>query len=165
MAVKIKMFKVSLIISLSGALGLLVSIIFAFLIVLSNSFFRYSSFRLFNEMMVLGLAIFGWYYISSSTINFVFFTILSALYHLYRIISEIYSIDARFRTLVLALGNDRFEYAVFSLKRVRRRILGTFFKYLVILIAAYSVSQSLHPLVIGGISLIVGAVIIVLRLD
>ncbi|WP_073070951.1 hypothetical protein [Thermosipho atlanticus] len=159
------MVKVLLVISLSGALGLLVSIIFAFLIVLSNSFFRYGTFRFFNEMVVLSLGIFGWYYVKSNVINFIFLIVLSTLYHLYRIIRDIYSIDARFRTLVLALGNDRFEYASFSLKRVRRRIFGTFFKYLVILIASYSISQSLHPLIVGGISLFVGVVLIALRLD
>jgi hypothetical protein len=115
--------------------------------------------------MVLGLAIFGWYYLNTSTLSFLFLVILSILYHLYRIISEIYSIDNRFRTLVLALGKDRFEYAAFSLKRIKRRIFGTFFKYLVIILTGYSVSQSLHPLIIGGISLVVGVIIIILRLD
>ncbi|MBO8160321.1 MAG: hypothetical protein H0Z24_01685 [Thermosipho sp. (in: Bacteria)] len=159
------MLSVSLLILMSGALGLLISIIFSFLIVLSNSFFKYGSFRLFNEIMVLGLAIYGWFYTDSFMIRLLFFVVLSSLYHLYRIISEIYSIDARFRTLVLALGKDRIEYATFSLKRVRRRIFGTFFKYIAILFAAYSVSQSLHPLLIGGISFIVGVIIILLRLD
>jgi hypothetical protein len=165
MAVRAKMLKIFLIVSISGALGLLISIIFSFLIVLTSSFFKYGSFRLFNEIMVLGLAIFGWYYLNTSTLSFLFLVILSILYHLYRIISEIYSIDNRFRTLVLALGKDRFEYAAFSLKRIKRRIFGTFFKYLVIILTGYSVSQSLHPLIIGGISLVVGVIIIILRLD
>lgn len=165
MAVKATMLKLFLIVTFSGVLGLLISIIFSFLIVLSNSFFKYGSFRFFNEIMVLGLSIFGWFYLTSNLLSFMFFLFLSVLYHLYRIISEIYSIDARFRTLVLALGKDRFEYATFSLKRVRRRILGTFLKYFTIILTGYSVSQSLHPLIIGGISLIVGSIIIILRLD
>ncbi|QTA37212.1 hypothetical protein JYK00_05540 [Thermosipho ferrireducens] len=150
---------------ITGALGLLISIFFAFLIILSSNTFKYGTFRFFNEMMVLGFSILGWVYIKPKGFIFVFFLVLSVLNHLYRIVREVYSVDNRFRTLVLALGHDRFEYALFSLRRVRKRMFATFFKYSVIVFAAFSISQSLHPEEIGVISLIVGSLLIVLGID
>ncbi|ONN26860.1 hypothetical protein XJ44_07375 [Thermosipho affectus] len=158
----INAFLISLI---SGALGLLISVLTVFFIVISNSFFKYNTFRFFNEIMVLGFGILGWYFIPSGILCFLFFLLISTLYQIYRIIREIYSIDVRFRILVLALGKDRFEYSLFSIKRVRKRIIGSFFKLLVILIASYAISQSLHAMLVGVISLLVGVILIFLKLD
>lgn len=165
MAVREIMINVFLVVTFSGALGLLFSVLFAFFIVVSNSFFKYGTFRLFNELMVLGFGVLGWYFFPNGFFQILYFLLLSIFYQLYRIVREIYSIDVRFRILVLALGKDRFEYAIFSLKRVRKRIIGTFFKLLTILIASYSISQSLQALIVGVISLIVGVVLIILKLD
>jgi len=150
---------------ITGAVGLLISIALAFLIVISKTFFKYGTFRVFNELIVLGLGILGWYYIPKGILQLFFFLILSTLYQLYRIIRDIYSIDTRFRILVLALGKDRFEYAIFSIKRVSKRIIGSFFKYFAILIAAYPISQSLHAEIVGVISLLVGVILVLLKLD
>lgn len=159
------MVNVTLLTLLTGAIGLLISIFVTLFIVISNTFFKYGTFRFFNELIILGLGILGWYYVPKGPLQFLFFLTISFLYQLYRILKDIYSIDARFRVLVLALGKDRVEYAIFSLKRVRKRIIGSFFKYFTILIAAYSISQSLHTVFIGVISLLVGIVLVILKLD
>ncbi|HCI29466.1 MAG TPA: hypothetical protein DE117_04685 [Fervidobacterium sp.] len=137
----------------------------AFEIVSKRSRIRYQPLFLFNEMMMAGVLILIWAYLDNLFILFCLIAALSLTYQLYKLLVGIYSIDKRFRLLVLSLGVDHREYARFTIERNLGRLFGNLLKFYTLSLVTFLVSMTAYASNMGFFAIIVGLILSLFQID
>ncbi|HOM73959.1 MAG TPA: hypothetical protein PKI14_07330 [Fervidobacterium sp.] len=150
---------------ISTLIGSLVSLLIAFEIVSKRSRIRYQPLFLFNEMMMAGVLILIWAYLDNLFILFCLIAALSLTYQLYKLLVGIYSIDKRFRLLVLSLGVDHREYARFTIERNLGRLFGNLLKFYTLSLVTFLVSMTAYASNMGFFAIIVGLILSLFQID
>jgi len=150
---------------ISTLIGSLVSLLIAFEIVSKRSRIRYQPLFLFNEMMMAGVLILIWAYLDNLFILFCLIAALSLTYQLYKLFVGIYSIDKRFRLLVLSLGVDHREYARFTIERNLGRLFGNLLKFYTLSLVTFLVSMTAYASNMGFFAIIVGLILSLFQID
>lgn len=150
---------------IASLVGSLVSLFVALEIISRHSQIRYQPLFLFNEMMMAGVLILVWFYIDSLFALFLLIGILSFTYQLYKLLVGIYSVDKRFRLLVLSLGVSHREYARFTIERNLGRLFGNLLKFYTFSLVTFLVAMTPYAFDIGFFSIIVGLVLSLFQVE
>lgn len=150
---------------ISTLIGSLFSVIIAFEIITKKSKIKYQSLYFFNEVMIVGGLILLWYYIENFVMLFSILTILSFLYQIYKLLVGIYSMDKRFRLLILSLGTSHNEYSLFILEKNLGKLFGNLLKFYTLTLISFFASLIPFASNIGFFSLIVGLFLSLLQVD
>lgn len=150
---------------ISTLIGSLFSVIIAFEIITKKSKIKYQSLYFFNEVMIVGGLMLLWYYIENLLMLFSILTILSFLYQIYKLLVGIYSMDKRFRLLILSLGTNHNEYSLFILEKNLGKLFGNLLKFYTLTLISFFASLTPFAANIGFFSLIVGLFLSLLQVD
>ncbi|MFN3328455.1 MAG: hypothetical protein ACK40U_06315, partial [Fervidobacterium pennivorans] len=150
---------------ISTLIGSLLSLIIAFEIITKKSKLKYQSLYFFNEVMIVGGLMLLWYYIENIVMLFSILTILSFLYQIYKLLVGIYSMDKRFRLLILSLGTNHNEYSLFILEKNLGKLFGNLLKFYTLTLISFFASLTPFASNIGFFSLIVGLFLSLLQVD
>lgn len=150
---------------ISTLIGGLFSVIIAYDIIAKKSRIKYQPLYVFNEVMISGGLILIWYYIDNLILLFSVLTILSTLYQIYKLLVGIYSMDRRFRLLILSLGTSHSEYARFILEKNLEKFFGNLIKFYTLSLISFFASLNPYALNIGFFSLIVGLLLTLLQVN
>lgn len=150
---------------ISTLIGSLFSLITAFEIITKKSKLKYQSLYFFNEVMIVGGLMLLWYYIENMVMLFSILTILSFLYQIYKLLVGIYSMDKRFRLLILSLGTNHNEYSLFILEKNLGKLFGNLLKFYTLTLISFFASLKPFASNIGFFSLIVGLFLSLLQVD
>lgn len=151
--------------AIATLVGSLVAFLLAYRITEKVARFRYEPLYLFNDIMTSGLLILCWYYVGPLSLNFVLVGLLSFLYQTYKLLVGIYSVDKRFRLLVLSLGVSHQEYARFTLEKNIGRLLANMLKFYTLSLVTFFLFSSPFAPDLGYFSLIVGLVLSLVQHD
>ncbi|WP_249741736.1 hypothetical protein [Fervidobacterium pennivorans] len=115
--------------------------------------------------MTLGLLTLLWYYVDNLIIAFALFAMLSTVFLIYKLLVGVYSIDRRFRLLILSLGASHNEYSLFIFERNLGKFFANLLKFYVLCLIAFLVSLTNYASDIGFFSLIVGLILTLFQAD
>ncbi|MGB9615126.1 MAG: hypothetical protein ACP5KD_08745 [Fervidobacterium sp.] len=150
---------------ISTLIGSLLAVLISYEIVAKKARLRYQSLYFFNEIMTMGALTLLWYYLDSLYVIFPILSILSITYQLYKLLVSIYSLDKRFRLLILSLGTSHAEYSRFILEKNLGKMIGNLLKFYTISLISFLVSMNNYASDIGFFSLIVGLALTLLQSD
>lgn len=150
---------------IASLVGSLVSLFVAFEVVSKRSRIRYQPLFLFNEIMMAGVLVLVWFYIDNLFALFLLVGVFSFAYQLYKLLVGIYSIDKRFRLLVLSLGVSHREYARFTLERNLGRLFGNLMKFYTLSLVTFLVTMTPYAFDFGFFAIIVGLVLSLFQID
>ncbi len=151
--------------AISTLIGSLFAVLISFEIVSKRAKLRYQSLYFFNEIMTVGCLILMWYYLDNIYLIFAILTALSITYQLYKLLVAIYSVDKRFRLLILSLGTSHSEYARFVLEKNLGKMLGNLLKFYTVSLISFLASLTPYASNIGFLALIVGLILTLLQSD
>lgn len=150
---------------LATLIGSLFAFVMIYRITLKLARFKYEPLYLFNDIMTSGLLILCWYYLDNLILIFFVVGFFAFTYQLYKLLVGIYSVDKRFRLLVLSLGVSHDEYARFTLERNIARLFGNMLKFYVLSLMTFLVSLGSNAPDIGYFALIVGLILSLIQTD
>jgi len=150
---------------ISTLIGSFFALLISFNIISKRARFRYQTLYLFNDIMTVSILTLLWYYIDNLIWAFALFAVLSTVFQIYKLLVGIYSIDKRFRLLVLSLGASHNEYSIFILERNLGKLFANILKFYVLCLISFLVSLTPYASDIGFFSLIIGLVLTLFQAD
>lgn len=150
---------------ISTLIGSFFAVVISFGVISKRPRFRYQTLYFFNDIMTLGLLTLLWYYVDNLIIAFALFAMLSTVFLIYKLLVGVYSIDRRFRLLILSLGASHNEYSLFILERNLGKFFANLLKFYVLCLIGFLVSLTNYASDIGFFSLIVGLILTLFQAD
>ncbi|WP_448374750.1 hypothetical protein [Fervidobacterium sp.] len=150
---------------ISTLIGSFFALLISFNIISKRARFRYQTLYLFNDIMTLSILTLLWYYVDDLILAFSFFAALSTVFQIYKLLVGIYSIDKRFRLLVLSLGASHNEYSLFTLERNFGKLFANILKFYVLCLISFLVSLTPYASDIGFFSLIIGLILTLIQAE
>ncbi|AMW32636.1 hypothetical protein [Fervidobacterium islandicum] len=150
---------------ISTLIGSFFAVFISFSIISRRATFRYQPLYFFNDIMTLGVLALLWYYVDDLIVAFSLFSALATVFLIYKLLVGVYSIDRRFRLLILSLGVSHNEYSLFILERNLGKLFANLLKFYVLCLIGFLVSLTNYASDIGFFSLIVGLVLTLFQAD
>ncbi|MGQ9856882.1 MAG: hypothetical protein ACUVQF_09105 [Fervidobacterium sp.] len=151
--------------AISTLVGSIVGLLVSYNIISKRARVRYQPLFLFNDVMMLSIMTLIWYYVDNLYLAYLFFIIMSSIFLVYKLLVAVYSMDKRFRLLVLSLGADHSEYSRFILEKNLGRFFANVLKFYVLCIIGFLTSLTIYASDIGFFGLIVGLVFSIVQTD